>query len=95
MKNKSNTIDSVTQSLPISVREGIRSLFKTANVMDAGYPTVEEYLNVIQCRFQDVNRYCEIYRQRLQQIHSLSSNTRGSGNQGNDEQVNDKQECCY
>ena len=54
--HRKKTINRVTQRLAPKLRDRIRQLWKTANVMDLNYSNLDEYLSVINQRFEEVKR---------------------------------------
>jgi hypothetical protein len=54
--HRKNTINRVTQRLAPKLRDRIRQLWKTANCMDLNYSTLDEYLSVINQRFEQANK---------------------------------------
>lgn len=72
--HRKNTINRVTQRLAPKLRDRIRQLWKTANVMDLNYSTLDEYLSVINQRFEQANKENEHRKEQLLAICVTAGN---------------------
>ena len=71
--HRKKTINRVTQRLAPAVRDAIRTLWKTAGVMDLNYPDLSSYLSVINSRFERANKENAYRKEQLEAIAKMAS----------------------